>query len=103
MRKKMEADIDRMVAENQSGRSVTEEFNEIFGKTVIEHYLCKFHCFYFLFVLQVADISNHFLHLNTAAHCDPELASENQAFELKQNLCDFFSYLHSTYLIPFIS
>ena len=46
MRKKMEADIDRMVAENQSGHPVTEEFNEMFGKTIIEHYLCKFHCFY---------------------------------------------------------
>ena len=43
-KKKLEADIDML--RNQGGHLVTKEFRENFFKTVIEHYLCKFYCFY---------------------------------------------------------
>ena len=45
MKKKMEADIFDMLR-NQGGHQVTHEFKEKFYKIIIEHYLCKFHCFY---------------------------------------------------------
>jgi hypothetical protein len=86
MRKKMEADIDKLVSGNQSGHplAVTEEFNEMFGKTIVEHYLCTFHSSCFYLSSKSTDISNHFLHLNTAAHRDRD--PEDQ-LKLEQNLC----------------
>ena len=44
MRKKIEAEID--ILENQGGHLVTRELKAKFYKIIIEHYLCKFHCFY---------------------------------------------------------
>ena len=68
MRKRMEANID--ILGNQ-GHPVTKEFKAKFCKFIIEHYLCKFHCFYLHLSL---DTSNHFLN---AAH------PGDKAFELR--------------------
>ena len=45
MRKKTEADID--ILRNKQGIFlVTKDFKTEFCKFIVEHYLCKFHCFY---------------------------------------------------------
>ena len=44
MRKKMESDLD--ILRNQGGHLVTKEFKANFCKIIIDHYLCKFYCFY---------------------------------------------------------
>ena len=41
--KKAKEDID--ILSKQVGRQVTKEFKENLFKIIIEHYLCKFHCF----------------------------------------------------------
>ena len=46
MKKQMEADIDTLLR-NQGGHLVTKEFKAKFCKIIVEHYLCKFDCFYF--------------------------------------------------------
>ena len=45
MRKKVEADID-MLKNEQGGGPVTKDFRAKVYNFVIEHYLCKIHCFY---------------------------------------------------------
>ena len=44
MRKKMEANLDML--RNQGGHPATNEFKAEFFGVVVEHYLCKFHCFF---------------------------------------------------------
>ena len=81
-RKKVEADI--AILSNQSGHPATDEFKAKFCKIIIEHYLCKFHCFY-LHLLPL-NTFNHFLCLNTAHHV-------NQASELEQKNEKKFTWL----------
>ena len=45
MKKKMEAAID-ILRNEQGGWMVTKDFKAKFCKIIIEHFLCKFHCFY---------------------------------------------------------
>jgi hypothetical protein len=45
MRNKLEADID-IFLRNQAGNMVTKEFEAMFHKFIIDHYLRMFHCFY---------------------------------------------------------
>ena len=44
-RKKMEAAIDAL-RNKHGGNMVTKDFEEKFYKIIINHCLCKFHCFY---------------------------------------------------------
>ena len=44
-RKKVEAAID-LLGNGQGGYLVTKDFREKFCKIIVEHYLCKFYCFY---------------------------------------------------------
>ena len=57
-RKKVEAAID-LLGNGQGGYLVTKDFKEKFFKIIVDHYLCKFHCFYL-----------HLIHLtsNTGYH-----------------------------------
>ena len=45
-KKKMEADIAMLRKQGECGNQVTKEFKENLFKIIIEHYLCKFHCFF---------------------------------------------------------
>ena len=45
MKKKLEAAVD--ILRNEQGGWRTKDFKEKFYKIIIEHYLCKFLCFYF--------------------------------------------------------
>ena len=46
MREAMEIDIEKL-RNKQGGFSVTEDdFEAKFYKFIVDHYLCKFHCFY---------------------------------------------------------
>ena len=68
MRKKAEAEIEKLRGENKDKDLASEDFKASFRKLIIEHYLRKIHCFY------IHNTSNHFLCLNSAR---PE--SESQA------------------------
>ena len=46
MRKKTEADIDILRNELDGGSLASEDFKAKIYEIIIEHYLCKFHCFY---------------------------------------------------------
>jgi hypothetical protein len=76
MRKKIEEEVD--ILRNQSGHLVTNEFKAKFCKIIIEHYLCKFHCFY-LHSDIVLGTSNYFRHLNTAHFGEPAPPAETTA------------------------
>ena len=65
MRKKAEAEIEKLRSENTRKHLASEDFEARFYKLIIEHCLCKIHCFY------IHNTSNHFLCLNTA-HSESE-------------------------------
>jgi hypothetical protein len=46
MEEMVEIDID-VLRNEQGGFSVTKDFEAKFYKFIVDHYLCKFHCFYF--------------------------------------------------------
>ena len=60
MRKKAEAEIEKLRGGKKRKHLASEEFKASFRKLIIEHYLRKIHCFY------IHDTSNHFLCLNSA-------------------------------------
>ena len=60
MRKKAEVEIEKLRGGKKHKHLASEDFKARFYKLIIEHYLCKIHCFY------IHNTSNHFLCLNTA-------------------------------------
>ena len=77
---KVEKDIDMF--RNEHGEiSMTKDFKARFYRFIVNHYICKFHCFY----LHLDKSKYHFLHLYTAipeeshAHVGEELASGESA------------------------
>ena len=106
MREIAERDID-ILRNEEGGFSVTKDFNAKFYKFIVEHYLRKFHCFYFhlthliiVFVLNTAQPGESRAHASgesasgeSESRASNEQASEGQVLALKQKKGKKFTWL----------